>query len=102
MAFQVPPVSVGQSVLWYPDKGDAPHAAIVVKVTPWNISVVYFTDNNLNHAIRDGVRHRDDPGIKQDDLNTCGCWDHTEQTKIINELADAYGLGAPKPAKKVG
>lgn len=88
-AWKVPEVNVGDLVHWYPDDslGQKPFAAIVNSVgirSSVGLSIVHPQSYNL--MIRDGVRHRQDPLVKADDLAENGFWEHTPMTQMLHDL----------------
>lgn len=99
MAFEMPKIRVGDIVLHHQGGTRAPGArpAMVVQVNNINektspngtsLALAVFDPASYNLAIRDGVRHVDDPmvRIQSDETRSQGVWDLTPQSLEIAEL----------------
>lgn len=87
--YKMPPVSVGQVVLWFPygDKEQGKFAALVTAVGPETVCVAVHDPQMRDHLIRDGVRHASDPRCKEAERNECGLWSYTDHDLAQMELA---------------
>ena len=87
-AYRMPEPFDGQTVLWFPegkrDVGEYPHfAGIVIRKGYNSLELnVLRPDSKPTHFI--GVRHVDDPHVREADLQN-GAWDFTEWDKKIME-----------------
>lgn len=84
--FRMPAVTLGEMVLHYLDKGSAPSAAIVTDVGSRTITVAVVPTHQRNCSPFDGVRHRLDPDLSENDRN--GCWDYTVTGTLLRQLGD--------------
>jgi len=85
--FRMPPVHVGQTVLWKQDLSDPrPSAAIVTSTGTRSIAVWVIPPASSTGMSIDGVRHVSDPdkdiaGNKED-----GFWDYTEGSRPTSKM----------------
>jgi hypothetical protein len=100
-AFTMPPIAVGDVVLWRHNVGSAlPAPALVTGTGQFGVSVVMFPPDQKVGTVRDGVRHSSDPANRVVISSDTGVWDYTETHKLLLALRDlaAVQQGA-KPAK---
>jgi hypothetical protein len=99
MSFRMPPVEVGQTVLWShgPNDSSPPGPAVVVQVGDASIAVVMHAKDRRDHILHSGVRHRDDPFLRAHPAHDGGCWDLTPRDKQLNALLEAF---ESKPKKQ--
>lgn len=84
--YEMPPVELGDIVVWYPDSGSRDcEAAIVSAVGFENICVNVIASNNATFRLRDGVRHVSDPKEGKE-ANEGGRWDYTPREKRLMEV----------------
>jgi hypothetical protein len=95
----MPEVGLGEIVLWYPggDKNAGPHPGIVTRIAFRTICLNLISPAFMNFAIKDGVRHMDDPEIKEAERHEMGGWDFTPLAKELRRLIEASPR--PKPVK---
>ena len=78
---EMPPVSLGQSVLWYADgrRSSAPRAAKCIQVNDSTIAVVVESPDRYGQLFH-GVRHLDDPLFEKDPAagRHDGGWDYAD------------------------
>lgn len=89
-AFQRPPISIGQTVLWYPDyePSKSPHICTVSFVGPEVVELV----SNVTLVKRDSVRHMKDPTrLTKPVLKRFGGWDYTQEYKDEMAFRNAVG-----------
>lgn len=77
-----PEVMVGDVVHWYPDDAidQKPFAAVVSAMGMRAVTLSIFNPQSYNLMVRDGVRHRNDPGLRTEDMVEAGVWEHTPRT----------------------
>ena len=81
--YKMPPVKLGCIVLWYeggvkaPDR--LPKPAIVTGAFPRNVSLSVFEIGAFNSRPFEGVRHIDDPDMREADRLENGAWDYCEE-----------------------
>lgn len=96
-AFTMPPVAIGDIVLWRHNVGSHdPAPAVVTRVGQFGISCVMFPPEQRVGTVRDGVRHSSDPANKTVISSDTGVWDHTETHKRFLALEASLA----KPAAK--
>ena len=87
--FCMPPVEIGQDVLWYAggDRRNGPIAAKVVEIGPDGIAVCLFRSHCSQLDPRTGVRHLDDPVWQADPQPECckfgGGWDYLKSKQPL-------------------
>lgn len=86
-----PEVQIGDIVWWFPDQADdqRPYAAIVSSVGVRSVALHVVVQNTYNFIVRDGVRHKDDPSVRDHDISENGLWTHTQRTEELAELREA-------------
>lgn len=91
-AFAPPAVEVGQVVLWSfgPGSGEVPGVAVVTKVGSTSINCCVHHESTRDHINKTGVRHKDDPFLKDMPLHSAGCWDLTPRDKRVDALLAAF------------
>lgn len=95
LPFKMPPVSLGDTVIWYPgtERRD-PCAAVVTAVGSGAISLSLFPPGSRGCMPKEGVRHIDSPNAFQQ-FGDLGFWDLSDQAKRFNDLArkmSEYGI----------
>jgi len=85
--YQQPPVHVGQTVVWMPDPGCKPYAAIVTEVGTRTVGLAIHPTGYLNHLVKDGVVHISDPTAEFSVKNEMGLWDYTDGDKKRRKTA---------------
>jgi hypothetical protein len=93
--FTMPRVSIGQTVLWYQggNSNTKPYPVIVTEVGPRTINGAPV----LGRQELTGIRHKDDPQAKEFEFREGGCWDHTQETKLL-QLMLAPRTAVPQKA----
>ena len=86
--WKMPPVEIGQTVIWRPEPGAQEFLALVTVAGANNITVALLYPHTRNFDIRDGVRHVDDPGRKDMETKDLGVWEYTPWHKRLLELID--------------
>ncbi len=101
MAKRFETASVGDLVWWYPDPNEnqPPFPAIVMAVGMSGLQLHIMAPENRNFMTKDGVRHINDEAAKSTELQEAGCWRHTDDKRLLNDLV-AEILGAKKPKEK--
>lgn len=89
--FQMPPISVGESVLWYSDgyanSQEGAAAAIVTAVGERTVSLAILGKDAFSLRPEDGVRHVSDPGLSVQEERSRGGWDYsTEHLRMLSQL----------------
>ncbi len=99
--FDMPRVSVGTIVLWYPDGSQVmePLAAIVTRVHVRSLCLNIFSEGNYNMMVRDGVRHIKDPDLAKENVRQDGAWGHTQLTLALDALLRKQGF-SPETKEK--
>lgn len=62
-------------------------AAMITSVGDNFVTLAVYPPENRSFITRDGVRHTDDPFLKQFPLYENGTWDFTEEHELLLELA---------------
>jgi hypothetical protein len=78
---RIPEVRLGDTVFWYDggSKSSEPRVAFVTAVGfLGTISVAIIEVNAIMLNVRDGVRHVDDPSVRDAELQYSGGWEHRE------------------------
>lgn len=97
--FDMPRISQGKTVLWYPDRHvpNDSYTAFVTRVGDRSIDLSIMRPDSTTLYIRNGVRHRNDPDGEIIDRSGDGVWDFPEDqdsgmmlnvVKTIKALAD--------------
>lgn len=86
MPFQMPPIEVGDMVLYFADgsRSSQPTPAVVTKAGRANISLSVFDEHRTQFRVPTGVMHVDDPRIANA-YNDSGAWDYTPAAKRLSE-----------------
>jgi hypothetical protein len=87
--YKMPDVSIGHYVLYYRD-GKRTGRKEVARV--YGMSVAGLSVHlDIGGVKREGVRHVDDPRLAQHpEMRTNGAWEHTEDTKSLQLMAQDY------------
>ncbi len=94
----MPKVELGQVVLWTWNAGaKPPSAAIVTGLGQRSINVHIHTEGLHDHAIKTGVRHKDDPFLRRSQLDG-GVWELTPRDVRINAMLAEFE--AMRPASR--
>jgi predicted transcriptional regulator len=76
--YEMPPVSLGQRVLWFQfgDRGKVPHIAFVIEKKRSTIKV-----RTVGNEVRSAIRHMGDPRLRESEeqRRDHGGWDYTEE-----------------------
>jgi hypothetical protein len=98
MGFRMPAVEIGQIVLWYAhaDTNVPPLAGLVTQVNPGNVHLNCADVKTYNFLVRDGVKHVNDPSLRETERKEQGGWDYTPRDKLINELLGGQASAAPQ------
>lgn len=82
------PVAIGDIVWWYADgkRGDRPSVAIVTAIGMQSLNLNVISPMHYQFAIKDGVRHVDDPRTKANDKVENGGWEHRPQHLRLQAL----------------
>jgi hypothetical protein len=92
-AWQMPPIRIGNVVLWSTGEGDdQPCAALVVGVGDRTIAVKKEVKGHVLPENLDGVRHRDDPAFLRSPDTVEGCWDYTLGDRELMSALDTLNL----------
>lgn len=89
--YKMPPADVGQAVYWYIDgraQGE-PYPALVTRRANRGVDTVglaVMTPDSRLFMLREGVRHCDDPRLKEAERVESGCWDYTDRDKKLQGL----------------
>ena len=85
--YVMPPVTIGQVVLWHEGghRNEHPAPAIVVKVGNEALCLATIIQNISNFILRDGGRHLDDPKVNREDPYM-GAWEHTAENKELANM----------------
>jgi hypothetical protein len=78
LPYDMPPVHVGQQVLWFANcsPSSRPEPCTVQRVSHRN---VLLTANNANASVPSyGIVHAGDPGVQNPNIRQNGCWDYTK------------------------
>jgi hypothetical protein len=78
--YEMPPVSVGQTVIWLDEPHGTPSAAIVTAVGNRSLALAVFQPGMSNAYTHDGVPHVSDPRLDRLIDREDGCWDFVQQT----------------------
>jgi hypothetical protein len=85
--YKMPPVSLGDTVLWLHERGRKdPQAAIVTSVGRETINVSLLVDDQRLLIPKTGARHVTDPGLAKMVQYPGGVWDYTETGRKIRDL----------------
>jgi hypothetical protein len=96
--FLPPKAAIGQIVYWFNGAKDLtkPTAAIVTAVGTRNVSLRLIPPLTRDLKNVDGCRHLSDPDYTQYDREEGGFWDHTPDTKRLEEaMRILYDLQKP-------
>jgi hypothetical protein len=107
MAFQMPPIEIGRTVLYYIDghKDSAPCPALVTRAGHLHVSLSVFREGTTRVEPYDGVLHVDDPRILNA-YNDAGAWDYldrdkpTEKGQVPEQEANQPRRGPGRPRKE--
>jgi hypothetical protein len=88
--YKHPYVEVGMGVLWYQggNKSDQPFFALVSQVDPRSLCLNILAPSIHNFMSRDGVRHCDDPELREAEKMEAGTWDYAPLTRKLVEFLD--------------
>lgn len=91
MAFKMPPVEVGEVVLFYPDgdKKNDPSPAVVTHIGEQALALAAIVQDTQNLNPLYGVRHVADPSLVKADVRSHGAWDYGPVHKELRELKKA-------------
>jgi len=90
--YSQPEVHLGDAVYWYHDP-----MAPTEPVLGWvcrrpgvhTVSILVFAPT-VGFVEKPSVRHMDDPGLRENaSWRQWGCWDYSEQTKMLKKMAAA-------------
>lgn len=86
--WQMPKVSIGDPVYWYPDpnRSQPPVLAFVVKIHSNHILVHSTRENYRDFGRQEGVPHIDDPDVRARGVSPAGCWDYSDFMKRVMAL----------------
>lgn len=84
-AFEMPPIEVGRTVVWYQDSAAkagaaGSHPAVVVSMRGNNVDLCILDAIHTQVKPESGVPHVDDPKVKVH-ADERGAWDYTEEDK---------------------
>ncbi len=87
MSYQMPEVSVGETVLYYVHENSEPIMAFVTRVGRvtiecWSLSPGY------GGVDRTSVHHKDDPALENPNLKAFGAWSHRPRDPRISQLSE--------------
>jgi hypothetical protein len=87
-SYQMPPIEVGNTVLfWFPGQTEG-HAAVVTQVGDWTIAMSVLAPNVEYPIVQQGVKHASDP--RRGELDTFGVWDYTPEHKRILKMLNEF------------
>lgn len=101
--FVHPEVFQGDTVLWYKDgnKSTKPFTALVSAIGEKGVlSLVLVTHGSDAISTRMGVKHIDDPDMKDIERKNFGGWDHTERIKRLYRQYEAKAPAKSAAAKE--
>ena len=93
------PAWLGMPVYWYEAGAGTPHAALVSRLdmgTAVTLNIV--SPDTHNFIIRGGVKHKDDPTLRDDEKLENGVWEPVPERRPAPPPAPA--ARPPEPAKK--
>ena len=92
--YKMPPVEMGDIVLWHaaPDE-PAVCAAVVTEVCSEGINVSLIHRNMYNMEPKDGVRHKDHPDRKLIETTEAGCWSNKHMVVDPHNLEALFIAG---------
>jgi hypothetical protein len=85
---KMPPVEVGETVLWYPGgaANEIPSPAVVTHVGAETLALSVLVKDCPVVSCVDGVRHLADPKLVLLEDRSSGAWDHTPQGKALRMI----------------
>ena len=99
--FKPPDVETGQIVWYWMDTKDPPSPAIVFGQFYDILHLRVFNHSDGSAEIIRGVRHRDDPKIKENmKIRMKGWWDISDRDKELNEMLTDFRVVREPPFAK--
>lgn len=91
--YDMPRMTQGRSVLWYPDRHQEDcFVGIVTKADDRTLDIAVIVPESCTFYIKTGVRHRNDPDGEMIDRSGTGVWDFCEDgtdPSLLVEMAKA-------------
>ena len=103
-SYVMPQPHDGQTVLWFPhgirDSGEYPHfPAVVIKKGFNSVELnILRPDAKPLHML--GVRHIDDPNVREFQTAEVGAWDYTDWDKYIMQMVERHNALVERVVKK--
>ena len=86
--YVMPRAAVNTPIVWYPygETHRPGMPGVICEVGERTMSCSIFLPQKVSVMYKDGVRHLSDPDAKREEFIESGCWDYSEQTKLLMEL----------------
>lgn len=93
--FRQPWVEVGMTVLWFAERSGSnpPSPGLVTEVHDQTITANVFDQSTIGGVPKQGIRHKNDPRLRDHVDNDAGCWDYRtiDKRTILPEIKKIEG-----------